>query len=203
MNVMRLDGNLIPQAPQSVNSVGGEGGSAATSVRSSNNARTTHACACGLREASNTSWHFYLTDCFAAKKGGTTVVVRKRIRHNYVDLPLLVSIEATRTTYRLEVVNTCLQLFINLRSHLKWYRHHWALAAGDLNAEHQFQTLRVRSCFSCFTLTNLKFQHHSFPRTNLLRAVVMYSALWSIRTSVCQDIILTSWTQIIYQSLST
>jgi hypothetical protein len=39
--------------------------------------------------------HFYRTDCHPGRKGGTAVAVRKGIPHNHVDLPPLVSAEAT------------------------------------------------------------------------------------------------------------
>jgi hypothetical protein len=39
--------------------------------------------------------HFYRTDCFPGRKGGTAVAVRKAIPNNHVDLPPFVSIEAT------------------------------------------------------------------------------------------------------------
>jgi hypothetical protein len=41
------------------------------------------------------NWHFYWTDCFPRKKGGTAVAVRKGIPHCHVDLPQHVSVEAT------------------------------------------------------------------------------------------------------------
>jgi hypothetical protein len=41
------------------------------------------------------NYQFYLTDRFPGRKGGTAVTVRKGIPRNHVDLPLLVSIEAT------------------------------------------------------------------------------------------------------------
>jgi hypothetical protein len=41
------------------------------------------------------NYHFCWTDCFPARKVGTAVEVRKCIPHNNVDLPPLVSIEAT------------------------------------------------------------------------------------------------------------
>jgi hypothetical protein len=41
------------------------------------------------------NYHIYRTDRFPARKGGTAVAVRKGIPHNHVDLPLLVSVEAT------------------------------------------------------------------------------------------------------------
>jgi hypothetical protein len=44
---------------------------------------------------SNPNYHFYRTDRFPGRKGGTAVAVRKRIPHNHVDLTPLISIEAT------------------------------------------------------------------------------------------------------------
>jgi exonuclease III len=41
------------------------------------------------------NYHFYRTDCFRGRKGGTAVAVRKGIPNKHVDLPLLVSIEVT------------------------------------------------------------------------------------------------------------
>jgi hypothetical protein len=40
--------------------------------------------------------HLYRTDRYLARKGGTAVAVRKDILHYHVDLPPLVSVEATR-----------------------------------------------------------------------------------------------------------
>jgi hypothetical protein len=39
------------------------------------------------------NYHFYRTDRFTGRKGGTAVAVRKGILRNNVDLPPLVSIE--------------------------------------------------------------------------------------------------------------
>jgi hypothetical protein len=41
------------------------------------------------------NYHFYRTDRFPERKGGTAVAVRKGIPHNHADLPPLVSVEAT------------------------------------------------------------------------------------------------------------
>jgi hypothetical protein len=41
------------------------------------------------------NYHFYRIDRFPGKKGGTAVAVRKGIPHNHVDLPPLISVEAT------------------------------------------------------------------------------------------------------------
>jgi exonuclease III len=41
------------------------------------------------------NYFFYRTDRYPGRKGGTAVAVRKGIPHNHVDLPSLVSVEAT------------------------------------------------------------------------------------------------------------
>jgi hypothetical protein len=41
------------------------------------------------------NYHLYRTDRYPGRKGGTAVAVRKGIPHNHVDLPPLVSVEAT------------------------------------------------------------------------------------------------------------
>jgi hypothetical protein len=41
------------------------------------------------------NYYFYRTDPCPGRKGGTAVPVKKGIPHNHVDLPPLVSIEAT------------------------------------------------------------------------------------------------------------
>jgi hypothetical protein len=41
------------------------------------------------------NYHFYHTGRFPGRKGGTAIAMRKGIPHNHIDLPSLVSIEAT------------------------------------------------------------------------------------------------------------
>jgi hypothetical protein len=41
------------------------------------------------------NFHFYRIDRHPDRKGGTAVPVRKGIPHNHVDLPPLISVEAT------------------------------------------------------------------------------------------------------------
>jgi exonuclease III len=41
------------------------------------------------------NYHFYQPDRHPGRKGGTAFAVRKGIPHNHVDLPPLVSVEAT------------------------------------------------------------------------------------------------------------
>jgi hypothetical protein len=43
----------------------------------------------------NPNYHFYRKDRFQGRKGGSVVAVRKGIPHNHVDLPPIVSVEAT------------------------------------------------------------------------------------------------------------
>jgi hypothetical protein len=42
------------------------------------------------------NYYFYRTDRYTDRKGGTAVAIIKGIPHNHVDLPPLVSVEATR-----------------------------------------------------------------------------------------------------------
>jgi hypothetical protein len=58
------------------------------------------------------NYHFYRIDRQPGRKGGTVVAVRKGIPHSHVDLPPLISVEAT---YLLVREKFCLQLFINLQ----------------------------------------------------------------------------------------
>jgi hypothetical protein len=85
--------------------------------------------------------HFYHTDCFPGRKGGTAIAIRQGIPHNHVDLVPLVSIEATRVCIpsgNSEVL---------LAAVYKSPDHAWndtdiielmLLLTGDLNAEHLF-----------------------------------------------------------------
>jgi hypothetical protein len=41
------------------------------------------------------NFHLYRTDFHPGRKGGTAVAVRKGFPHNHVDLPPLISVEAT------------------------------------------------------------------------------------------------------------
>jgi exonuclease III len=89
------------------------------------------------------NYHFYCTDRFPGRKGGTAVAVRKGIPHNHVDLPPLVSIEATGLAYRLVIVKCYFQKSTGHTwndayiTELLSFRHKSQLA-GDLNAKHPF-----------------------------------------------------------------
>jgi hypothetical protein len=45
-------------------------------------------------------YHIYWTDRFPDRKGGTAIAVRKGIPHNHVDLPPIISAEATGSAWR-------------------------------------------------------------------------------------------------------
>jgi hypothetical protein len=55
------------------------------------------------------NYHFYRIDGLAGKKEGTAFAVKRGISHNHVDLPPLISIEATRICMRLIIMKCYLQ----------------------------------------------------------------------------------------------
>jgi hypothetical protein len=92
------------------------------------------------------NYHFYRTDRFPGRKGGTTVAVRKDISHGYVDLLPFVSIEATGVC--IPILNSEVLLAAVYKSpgcawsdadisELLSFRHKTVLA-GDLNAKNPF-----------------------------------------------------------------
>jgi hypothetical protein len=92
------------------------------------------------------NYHFYRTDRFPGRQGGTAVAVRKGIPHNHVDLPPLISIEATGVC--IPIGNSELMLADAHKSpgralsdaniiELLIFRNKSVLAR-DLNAEHPF-----------------------------------------------------------------
>jgi exonuclease III len=90
------------------------------------------------------NYHFYPTDLYPGRKGGTAVAVRKVIPHNHVDLPPLVSVEATGVCIPLGNSEVLLAaVYISgpyLERHiteLLSFRRKYILA-GDLNAKHPF-----------------------------------------------------------------
>jgi hypothetical protein len=161
------------------------------------------------------NYNFYRTDRFPGRKGGTAVTVRKGITHYYVALPPLVLIEATGVC--IPIGNSELRLAAVYKSPDRAWSdadvikllssRHKSVLAGDLNAKHPFwnsAVSKVRSCWSCLIVVNLKSQHHKVPLTSLLRGMVTCSILWFTKMSDCQkSLSLTSWTQITYQSSST
>jgi hypothetical protein len=89
-------------------------------------------------------YHIYRKDRHPGAKGGTAIAVRKGVPHSYVDLPPLISIEATGVSIPVgnkEVLlaavykspsrdwsDTDIDEFLSLRNK--------AVLAGDLNAKH-------------------------------------------------------------------
>jgi hypothetical protein len=99
------------------------------------------------------NYYFYRTDRFPGRKGGTAVAVRKGIPHNYVDLPPLLSIEATGIC--IPILNSEILLAAVYKStgsawsdadisELLSFRHK-SILAGDLNAKHPFWNSAVSS----------------------------------------------------------
>jgi exonuclease III len=92
------------------------------------------------------SYHVYHIDHHPGRKRGTAVVVRKVIPHNHVDLPPLISVEATGVC--IPIGNRKVLLAAVYKSPgIAWsdadinellrFRHKSVLA-GDLNAKHPF-----------------------------------------------------------------
>jgi hypothetical protein len=96
------------------------------------------------------NYNIYRIDRHPGIKGGTAVVVRKGIPHNYVDQPPHISIEATAV--RIPIGNSGILLAAVYKSQ----GHAWmdaditellrfrnrCILAGDLNAKHQFWNSR-------------------------------------------------------------
>jgi hypothetical protein len=92
------------------------------------------------------NFHFYGTDHYPGRKGGTAVTVRKNISHNHVDLPPLVSVEATRVF--IPIGNSEVMLAAAYKSPGRAWSdaditellslRHKSILAGDLNAETPF-----------------------------------------------------------------
>jgi hypothetical protein len=92
------------------------------------------------------NYHFYRTDRFPGRKGGTAVAVRKDIPHNHVYQPPLVSVEATGIC--IPIGNSEILLAVVYKSpgracsdsditeDLSFRRK--SILAGDLNAKHPF-----------------------------------------------------------------
>jgi hypothetical protein len=92
------------------------------------------------------NYPFYRTHSFPGKKGGTAVAVRKVIPYNHVDVPPLVSIEATGICIPTGNSETILAAGYKSPGHYWNDRditkvlncRHKALLAGDLDAKHPF-----------------------------------------------------------------
>jgi hypothetical protein len=84
------------------------------------------------------NYHFYRIVRHLGRKGGTALAVRKGIPHSHIDLPPLISVDATAVC--IPIGNKfCLQLFINLRDVpevMQTSLRHKCILACDLNAKH-------------------------------------------------------------------
>jgi hypothetical protein len=97
------------------------------------------------------NYHIYRNDCLDRNKGGTVVAVKKGIPYTYVDLPPLLSLEATGVSIPIEHTEMLLASvyksprrarrdvditeLLNLRTK--------SILAGDLNAKHPVWNSKV------------------------------------------------------------
>jgi hypothetical protein len=158
------------------------------------------------------NYHFYWPDCFPGREGGTAVEVRKGVPHTHVDLPPLVSIEATGVCILIGNNEVLLAAVCNSPGHawnvadvieLLTFRHK-LLLAGDLNANHPFWNSIVSP-----TLQFNILHEHEF-NTSAPQCPTQYSSvgigdmiLLCTRMSDCQkSLSLIFWTPLTYQSFS-
>jgi hypothetical protein len=97
------------------------------------------------------NFHFYRTDRHPGRKGGTAIAARKGIPHNHVDLPPLISVEATGVctpTDNSEVMLAAVYKSpgrawndADITELLSFRRK--SIMAGDLNAKNPFWTSAV------------------------------------------------------------
>jgi hypothetical protein len=69
-----------------------------------------------MRGFPSQNFHFYRTDRHPGRKGGTVVAVRKGIPHNHVDLPRLISVEATGVCIPIGKSEVMLAAVVSLRA---------------------------------------------------------------------------------------
>jgi exonuclease III len=131
------------------------------------------------------NYHTYRTDRFPGRKGGTAVAVRRGIPHNHVDLPPLVSIEATgvcipngnneillASVYKSQSrawTDADIMKFLSFRRK--------SILAGDLNAKHQFWNSAVSNpsgekLLKLFDVNEFEISPHNIPLTTPLREMV-------------------------------
>jgi hypothetical protein len=104
------------------------------------------------------NFHFYRTDRHPGRKGGTPNAVRKGIPHNHVDLPPLISVEATGVciptgnskVLLADVYKSSGRAWIDTDIIELLSFRRISILAGDLNAKPhfgimQFQTLQARN----------------------------------------------------------
>jgi hypothetical protein len=159
------------------------------------------------------NFHFYQTDRYPGRKGETAVAVRKGIPENHVDLPPLVSVEATGVY--IPIGNS--QVF--LAAVYKSPGRAWSdaditellcskpksILAGDLNAKNPFWNSTVSNPsgdkqLHLFDVNHSKFQHRNVPLIISLTEMVTCWILWSTKISEYQMLLLLIFcTQITYQ----
>jgi exonuclease III len=158
------------------------------------------------------NFHFYRIDRHPERKGGTAVAVRKGIPHKLVDLPPLVSVEATEVC--IPIGNREILLVAVYKSPGRTWSdadiaeffslRHKCILAGDLNAKHPSwnSTVSNPSGEKLLQLQVIsKFQHHNAQPITPLWEMEMYCILWCIRISDYQ--MSSSLDQITYQQYST
>jgi hypothetical protein len=97
------------------------------------------------------NYHIYRNDRQPGAKCGTAVAVRKVIPHNYVQLPPLISVEATGTCIPIEIKKSYLRQFIDLQAETGMTKtslsslslRNKPLVACDLNAKNPVWKNRV------------------------------------------------------------
>jgi hypothetical protein len=120
------------------------------------------------------NYHFHRTDRHMGRKSGTAVEVTKGVPHNYVDLPPLVSVEATvgcvplgnskillASVYKFPgraQSNADITEFLSFRRKSVW--------AGDMNAKHPFwnnalSNPSARDQWPYWNSANSKFKHNN------------------------------------------
>jgi hypothetical protein len=122
------------------------------------------------------NYHFYQTDRHPGRKGGTALVVRRGVPHSYVDLPHLVSVEATGV--RIPIVNSeillasvykspgCTWSDTDITELLSFRRK--SILAGDLNAKHPFWNSAVSNpsgekLMALFDLSEFEISARQYP----------------------------------------
>jgi hypothetical protein len=120
--------------------------------------------------------HFHRTDRYPGRKGGTAIAVRKGIPHNHVDLPPLVSVEATGFCIPVGNSEVLLAAFYKSPSRawsdiditeLLSFRPK-SILAGDLTLKTHFgivhfETLQVTNCYICLMYTKFKISAPQCP----------------------------------------
>jgi hypothetical protein len=122
------------------------------------------------------NYHFYRTDCHPGRAGRTAVAVRKCVHHNYVDLPQLVSVEATGVCIPIGNNEVLLASVYNSPARA-WSDAHItellsfrrkSILAGGLGAKHPFWNSAVSNpsgekLMALFNLSEFEISAHQCP----------------------------------------